>query len=461
MSHRRSRCVRLVVFSVCLGALLSLGWGTAEVKASEIRWFSDLQVARQLSVESGRPLLVHFWAPWCSPCKQMEQTTFLDPNVARLLDDHYIPVKLNVDHPTSKRIAAQYGVRGVPADLVIAPDGRILAKSPGRLDSPKYTAMLSQAIAMLQGARMAQSPVQTSQLPAPPVASPVSATQPPRPSFTPGSTQTPNYPLYSGLAPSQTAPLQFAQHQVQPQAAQPQYAVPQVPQQGPYGAMIPSNPPFATQPQLSNSTPTELMTPSASVPSAQPQPLACVAPRPAFQPPFPPQQHITQTPVQQAPASQTASYGLEGYCPVELAASEKWVPGNLQYGAVHEGMTYLFAGPEQQKQFLATPDKYAPVNRGFDIVLSTETGQNIPGKRQHGVFLINGDKNQRQIYLFASEATLKKFQNQMEISNHQASAQPNVPQQQKVAPPQNQLQSTVPAAQQVKQEQAAKPWWYR
>ena len=462
MSHRRSYRVRWVVFSLCLGALISLGCTAVDAKASEIRWMGDLQLAKQLSVQSGRPLLVHFWAPWCSPCKQMEQTTFVDPNVVRLLGDHYIPVKLNVDHPESKQIAAQHGVRGVPADLVIAPDGQILAKSPGMLDSPRYTAMLTQAVAMLQETRMASRP----EMPAPPIASPMTSTQPQPQNFTPGSTQPPSYPVYSGPAPSQAVqpqqsqPQQFAQNQPQPQLnqyqaapAQPMQPQNMMPQQGAYAeTTLPSNPPFATQPQLPPQQPQQQ--------PQQPQPQQQVAVNAPMQQPVAPQQNVPSpnAPAQKAPVS----YGLEGYCPVELTISEKWVPGNQQYGAVHQGVVYLFAGPEQQKQFLADPDRFAPANRGFDIVLSTETGQNVPGKRQHGVFLINGNRNQRQIYLFSSEATLKKFQDQMENSNRQANAPQNVPQSQNVAPPQSQPQAGgATTAQELKQEQASKPWWYR
>ncbi|HPP53074.1 MAG TPA: thioredoxin domain-containing protein, partial [Thermoguttaceae bacterium] len=56
--------------------------------------------------------------------------------------------------------------------------------------------------------------------------------------------------------------------------------------------------------------------------------------------------------------------GLEGYCPVELVEKRRWVLGTHPWGVIHQGRTYMCAGPEEQKRFLANPDRYAPVLSG-------------------------------------------------------------------------------------------------
>jgi hypothetical protein len=63
----------------------------------------------------------------------------------------------------------------------------------------------------------------------------------------------------------------------------------------------------------------------------------------------------------------------------------------------------LFAGPEQQRQFLADPDLYSPVLSGIDAVRLADDNQFVEGQRQHGVIYRN------QIYLFESEQSLAKF----------------------------------------------------
>jgi protein disulfide-isomerase len=98
-------------------------------------------------------------------------------------------------------------------------------------------------------------------------------------------------------------------------------------------------------------------------------------------------------------------FSLEGYCPVTLVHNRVWTPGDKRWGAVHEGRTYLFAGPEQQQQFLASPHIYAPLMEGYDPVRFAETGQLVPGRREFGLYI----DDPGPIALFADEAALERF----------------------------------------------------
>jgi YHS domain-containing protein len=95
--------------------------------------------------------------------------------------------------------------------------------------------------------------------------------------------------------------------------------------------------------------------------------------------------------------------GLEGYCPVTLAEKGQWTEGRAQWGARHRGRTYLFASEEQQRAFLADPDRYAPALSGDDPVLACDKGTSTPGQRRYGVTY------QSRMYLFSTPETRSQF----------------------------------------------------
>jgi len=90
---------------------------------------------------------------------------------------------------------------------------------------------------------------------------------------------------------------------------------------------------------------------------------------------------------------------------VTLVHNRVWTPGDKRWGAVHEGRVYLFSGPEQQQQFLASPHIYAPLMEGYDPVRFAETGQLVPGRREFGLYI----DDPGPIALFADEAALERF----------------------------------------------------
>ena len=144
--------------------------------------------------------------------------------------------------------------------------------------------------------------------------------------------------------------------------------------------------------------------PKAKPTAARTGPENSAASRPASQPETAPAESVAAN----APSSEQDQYGsmpvgLEGYCPVTLTEKGAWVEGRAQWGVRHRGRTYLFAGAEQQKAFLADPDRYAPALSGDDPVLAFDAGKSTPGQRRYGVTY------QSRMYLFSSTETRDTF----------------------------------------------------
>lgn len=77
----------------------------------QVAWINDFQKARILSEETGKPMLLDFTASWCPPCRTMERTFWIRPEVAEF-SKQIIFVKIDADK--NAELKTKYGVRGLP-----------------------------------------------------------------------------------------------------------------------------------------------------------------------------------------------------------------------------------------------------------------------------------------------------------------------------------------------------------
>ncbi|MFI4979257.1 MAG: DUF255 domain-containing protein, partial [Nevskiales bacterium] len=90
-----------------------------------------------------RYVLLDLQAVWCHWCHVMEQQTYADPEVAKLIGAHYIAVR--ADQDADPELSNRYGDWGWPATIVFAPDGSEIVKRRGFIP-PRNMASLLQAI---------------------------------------------------------------------------------------------------------------------------------------------------------------------------------------------------------------------------------------------------------------------------------------------------------------------------
>lgn len=77
--------------ALLIGILLILGCSQAVEKGHKgsIDWITDLSAAKTMAKSEGKPMLIDFYADWCSWCRRMDTDTYGNLKVAELAKNSY------------------------------------------------------------------------------------------------------------------------------------------------------------------------------------------------------------------------------------------------------------------------------------------------------------------------------------------------------------------------------------
>ncbi len=113
--------------TIILGCSLFAGiqWLSGSDIPTKLDWIKDEATAYSEAQKTGRPILIDGWADWCIACKDMDKTTFQDPEVISLLQDEWVVVKLDMtqNSEADEALAAKYEMSGLPTLVMIPADG--------------------------------------------------------------------------------------------------------------------------------------------------------------------------------------------------------------------------------------------------------------------------------------------------------------------------------------------------
>jgi uncharacterized protein YyaL (SSP411 family) len=93
-------------------------------RASEIQWREWGPEAFREAKEQDRPILLGISAVWCHWCHVMDETSYSDPEVIRLINERYVPIR--VDNDQRPDVNRRYNMGGWPTTAFLTPDGEIL-----------------------------------------------------------------------------------------------------------------------------------------------------------------------------------------------------------------------------------------------------------------------------------------------------------------------------------------------
>ncbi|MEW6572119.1 MAG: DUF255 domain-containing protein [Bacillota bacterium] len=93
-------------------------------RAHEINWRPWGDEAFAVALVEDKPVFLTIGAPWCRGCHLMDETSFSDPEVIGLLNEKYIPVRVDADRRPD--VNERYHRGGWPSNAVLTPRGRVI-----------------------------------------------------------------------------------------------------------------------------------------------------------------------------------------------------------------------------------------------------------------------------------------------------------------------------------------------
>jgi len=127
---------------------------------TDVMFLDNLADAREQARQTGKPIFIHFTTDWCGWCRKIERDVYGSAQGAQALTD-FIPVSLDCTvrgkqgqalaaAQANKRLMDEYGGRGYPFLVVLAPDGTLLHKFSGYRPVGQFVEELNQARQKLQ-----------------------------------------------------------------------------------------------------------------------------------------------------------------------------------------------------------------------------------------------------------------------------------------------------------------------
>lgn len=115
----------------------------AFAQSAEVPWRTDLNAGLEEARQRGVPVWLQFTGSWCGGCQRMSSEVFPRPEVAGRARDSFVPILLAAD--ANESLVERLGITGIPATVILTPEGQVAAQHIGFAPAEDLTAFLDGA----------------------------------------------------------------------------------------------------------------------------------------------------------------------------------------------------------------------------------------------------------------------------------------------------------------------------
>ncbi|MCU4155850.1 thioredoxin family protein [Carboxylicivirga sp. A043] len=90
-------------------------------------------------------LFIDGYAVWCGPCKKMAKTVFLEEEVGKYFDEHFVAIKVDVERGEGPTIKRKYGISGLPGYVIVDGDDNVIYRFSGSMPTERFLENLETA----------------------------------------------------------------------------------------------------------------------------------------------------------------------------------------------------------------------------------------------------------------------------------------------------------------------------
>ncbi len=127
--HEIGQMKKLVLIIGLVPIILS-----AQIKFEEGSWEEAVAKSRM----SGKLIHLSAFAEWCEPCKEMEEYTFTDLEVANYFNANFINVLMDMEAYPGVELSEEYTVAVFPSYLFINGNGEVVHRGCGAMDATQF-----------------------------------------------------------------------------------------------------------------------------------------------------------------------------------------------------------------------------------------------------------------------------------------------------------------------------------
>jgi thiol:disulfide interchange protein DsbD len=141
----------LLVLAAVLLVARVVSYATKEKVADQVHWLS-IEEGIERARATDKRILYDFTADWCVPCHQLDAAVFQDVQLARAINESFVPVRV-VDRkqeegrntPEVAALQKRYAVNGFPTLVFADADGTERARMEGFSGVKQFERVMEQA----------------------------------------------------------------------------------------------------------------------------------------------------------------------------------------------------------------------------------------------------------------------------------------------------------------------------